>query len=70
MDAGICLLRGTRRVTGMLVLLQAVVGLMLYQSVNANPSKPGILTVFHQGMAMVILLSIFFGWRVTVPFLG
>ncbi len=53
-----------------LVLVQAAVGLMLYQSVNANPAKPGILAVFHQGMAMLILLSIFFGWRVTVPFLG
>ena len=53
-----------------LVLLQSAVGLMLYQSVNASPSKPGILTVFHQGMAMLILLSIFFGWRITIPFLG
>ncbi len=53
-----------------LVLLQSAIGLMLYQSVNASPSKPGILTVFHQGMAMLILLSIFFGWRITIPFLG
>lgn len=54
----------------LLVLLQAIVGLMLYQSVNAKPSKPGIITVFHQGTAMLILLAVFFGWRVAVPFLG
>lgn len=54
----------------LLVLVQAAVGLMLYQAVNANPAKPGILAVFHQGMAMLIFLSIFFAWKVAVPFLG
>lgn len=54
----------------LLALLQGIFGFMLYQAVNASPSKPGILTVFHQGMAMLILLAIYFAWQVRVPFLS
>lgn len=53
-----------------LALLQALIGFMLYQSVNASPAKPGIITVFHQSMAMLIFLALVFAWQVKVPFLG
>ncbi|HUX11689.1 MAG TPA: cytochrome C oxidase assembly protein [Spirochaetia bacterium] len=52
-----------------LALLQALVGFMLYQSVNASPAKPGILTVFHQTTAMLIFLALVFAWQIPLPFL-
>jgi hypothetical protein len=52
-----------------LALFQGVFGFMLYQAVNARPSKPGILTVFHQSMAMLICLAMVFQWHVGVPFM-
>ncbi len=54
----------------LLALLQLLLGFMLYQAVNDRPSRPGILTVFHQSMALLIFLSLVFAWRIKVPFLG
>jgi hypothetical protein len=53
-----------------LALTQAIVGFMLYQAVNTWPARPGILVVFHQGIAVLILLSVVLGWEVRVPVLG
>lgn len=53
-----------------LALVQGTVGFMLYQSVNAWPSRPGILVVFHQGIGLLILLSVVLGWPVRGPGLG
>lgn len=51
-------------------LLQVLLGLALYQSVNANPARPGILTVFHQSMGLLIFFSLVFAWQIRVPFLS
>jgi hypothetical protein len=50
-------------VTLALALLQGAAGFALYQSVNKSPARPGVLTVFHQGMALLILFSLMFAWR-------
>ncbi len=57
-------------VTLVLALLQGLLGFALYQSVNLKPARPGILAVFHQGMALLILFSLMFAWRVQVPHTG
>jgi hypothetical protein len=53
-----------------LVLIQGIVGFGLYQSVNARPKRPGIVTVVHQGMAILIALAVVFDWKIAVPFLS
>lgn len=54
----------------LLALFQGVFGFMLFQSVNAKPARPGILVMFHQAMAILILLALFFSWQVHVPYFG
>ena len=46
-----------------LALLQGAAGFLLYQSVNKSPAQPGIVTVLHEGMALLILFSLVFAWR-------
>ncbi|HUI70616.1 MAG TPA: cytochrome C oxidase assembly protein [Spirochaetia bacterium] len=51
-------------------LLQVLLGFALYQSVNARPGTPGIITVFHQLMSLLIFLSLVFAWGIRVGLLG
>lgn len=53
-----------------IALAQFVVGFVLFHSVNDRPERPGILVVFHQGVAILILLALVYAWRVHVPLLG
>ena len=53
-----------------LALVQALLGFALYQSVNARPGRPGVVTVFHQAAALLIFFSIVFAWQIRMPFLG
>jgi hypothetical protein len=57
-------------VTLLLALLQGLLGFALYQSVNQTPARPGILAVLHQGMALFILFSLMFAWKVPIPHTG
>ena len=53
----------------LLTLVQMGVGLFSYQSVNKNPKRPGMLIPTHQLFSVLIVVSIFFGLTVNVPFL-
>ena len=52
-----------------LTLVQMGVGLFSYQSVNKNPKRPGMLIPTHQLFSVLIVVSIFFGLSINVPFL-
>lgn len=47
-----------------LALVQFVIGFMLFHSVNNSPTRPGILVAIHQVMALSIMISIVFVWKV------
>ncbi len=53
-----------------LALTQFIIGFALFHAVNDKPKHPGILVVFHQGMALFILLALVYTWRVALPGLG
>ncbi len=50
-----------------LALLQGLIGFGLYQSVNARPDRPGILTALHQSMGLLIFFSLVYAWEIPVP---
>jgi len=54
----------------LLVLMQMGVGILMYNSVNKTPTRPGVLVAIHQVIAVSIALSIFFSWYVVLPLLG
>ncbi len=53
-----------------LVLVQMCVGMLTFMSVNRTPARPGALVMVHQMVAVLIVLSIFFSWQVSIPLLG
>lgn len=53
-----------------LALVQFAIGFVLFHSVNDRPERPGILVVFHQGMALAILLALIYGWQIRLPGIG
>lgn len=53
----------------LLTLVQMGVGLFSYQSVNRNPRRPGMLIPTHQLFSVLVVVSIFFGLSIHIPFL-
>jgi hypothetical protein len=54
----------------LLALLQVLLGFALYQSINARPERPGVLTAMHQGTALLLFLSLVFSWRIPISLSG
>jgi hypothetical protein len=51
-------------------LAQVGVGVLSYQSVNKSAAKPGFTVPMHQFLSVLIMVSIFFAWHLTIPLLG
>lgn len=53
----------------LLILVEMGVGLFSYQSVNRNPRRPGMMIPTHQFFSVLVVVSIFFGLTINIPFL-